>query len=363
MDNTDEPPRPRKPWKKAQCPQAGSLFLNLPLDIQKVIADHLYPARAAALSLTCQAALAVFKPKSPLRACERTALRLRLERDLSRNHYFCWNCQQLHHYAKHWQARLGWPEDMMWSPCANRLVGIHMVGAWCVGFHHFQLVMNEHYYGPGRGLPAESILEAGRMKDWYVQPTIAIFEGQCFLSVQYDLRLSGIREANEAALFQDTPTLLFCKHLVTSPDVWGDAHAMWRRGLHEFRELRDRFLFQQVWREEGEIQIGKQESCRACLTDYMFEMAQLPQLLDPGKKILEIKVVTYHQLGVCRKPDDWMWEAFTSSEPTINRERWWGWGKVSLCPPGEVKARWDTGHAVGRVKRRRETMARVGSGV
>lgn len=345
MDTMNQPPEPQKPWKTAQSPQSRSLFMNLPLDVLKAIADYLPPACAAALSLTCQAALAVFKPQSPLCDCQLTVFRRQLERDLSESRFFCWDCKQLHRYSKGWRVRSDRPEGLRWVPCQRRS-SFERRGPWFFRFQHFQLVMNEHYYGPGRGLPAASLLEPARFGPWDSQPTLAVLDGQCFLSVQYDVFLGGTRAANTAALGGYSPALLFCQHLETAPQVWDVTRGGLRRSLPGPRRLRDR-----------------QGHCGACLTDYTFEAMQWPDPDGRGREILAMRVVTYHQLGACRDPRDWIWQAFTSWSPTPSRNlRLARFGTAPSCPPGQVKARWDAGRAAEAAAARRQAAAQVGSG-
>ncbi|KAK7931013.1 hypothetical protein PG985_001725 [Apiospora marii] len=343
MAKKNQPTEPPKPWTKAMSLQADSRFMNLPVDILRVIDDYLPSTSAAPLRVTCQAALGVFWPKWPLRPHERVELRRRLEKDLGASHYFCSNCYHLHRYSQDRPVRLGWPGAS--PPCRSCSRPVKQLAAWYFSFHHFQLVMNEHRYGPGLGLPAASVLKAGQLGSWHIQPTVAVLDGQCFVSVRYDLRLDGTRQANWAAIYESGPGLRFCKHIETCRDIWkrqdgkgetGLARAPGAPGLGE------------------KTRLDRQGSCRDCLTDYTFEMAQRPSPRAAGEgETVEIKIVTYLQLGACRDPEDWMWRAFASRERVINRDSPSMFGPCPnafrLFPPGGVKARWDTGHAVEEI--------------
>ncbi|KAK8054354.1 hypothetical protein PG996_013655 [Apiospora saccharicola] len=347
MDESDQPPKPPKSWETAPSPQAKSLLMTLPLDLLKVIADHLSPVCAAALSVTCQAALAVFELKSPLYDSQRTALRRQLERDLGTTHYFCWKCRQLHRHAKDWRVHWNHYKSSEWPRCRRDPDDLRELGAWCFGFHHFQLVMNEHYYGPGKGLPVASFMEPGHQGVWQIRPTIAVIKDQCFLSVRYVLSLTGTRKVNEAAVSR-CPNLRFCNHIDMDWDVWDTHHTTGarERGLPERRRsVRDWFV-SELGREE-QAKPAPQGYCRACLTDYKLEWKRHPHPHRSGKiEMVEIEFVTYHQLGACRDPEDWMWKAFISRRPFLDRDTSYGFGEFCHCPPGEVKKSWDTAHEV-----------------
>ncbi|KAK8112064.1 uncharacterized protein PG998_008521 [Apiospora kogelbergensis] len=205
--------------------------------------------------------------------------------------------------------------------------------------------MNKHFYGEGRGLdrPAFHPLqtEDGTIQ---FQPTIAVLEDQCFLSVRYTV------DRWEAPEY--LPDILFCSHYGTN------AYAPSRdfpQGLPELTAFRN------AWHHGNEhSRYESQGHCSVCLTDYTFKMSLRPRVSrHPRMSSLavlaeyRIEVVTYHQLGACRTPDDWMWKAFSTTQwgslpDQVTRQQYID----SEHRPGAIKHRWDLGLA--RKEKRRE---------
>ena len=98
-------------------------------------------------------------------------------------------------------------------------------------------------------------------------------------------------------------------------------------------------------------------SCGLCLMDYEIAIeSSLPAAAGGGPKLMSeesftVTVKTYHNLGECRKPDDWKWARFTEScRPHLffpNRPNRRG----STTYPGTVKKKWrsDVGEDVGKL--------------
>ncbi|KAK8044042.1 hypothetical protein PG993_004066 [Apiospora rasikravindrae] len=216
---------------KVASNQANSAFMNLPLDVIKTIQDHLPPETAAYLGLTCRAAMNIFEHQ-------------RLEKDLSDRFYYCWDCRRHHRYSR----------DRIVAFDHNRLVLLscqkrpNSIGAWHFGFHHFQLAMNEHFYGRGRGLP-NWILQSGKFGLWSVWPTLAILDDQLFVEARYLLELSGtLQQIRRQLREMGRKRLQFCAHLDS-------------RRLPELRRLREH------WPMAPFEAAG---NCSTCLTDYVF---------------------------------------------------------------------------------------------
>ncbi|KAK8131427.1 hypothetical protein PG984_007865 [Apiospora sp. TS-2023a] len=290
----------RVPWKRVDQ-QDNSLFMRLPLDLLLSVRDHLPPESSAALCLTCKAALDVFEPQD-LHEDDLRRIRQQFEREMSERCFYCGQCGHLHRYSKDWRIRDRGIDDEL--PCEAPRVRI---GLWKIGFYHFQLVMNTHLYGPGRGLPA-SIIESGRDGAWLAQATMAVLDGQLFLSVRYTRTIMGsvgYRLPELELAQQDQP------HELKAP-----------------------------WSSTG--------SCRICLTDYAFKLtcarppfrnitgpSGLSQIAQPAAYKIEIE--TYHQLGACRDAFDWMWRCFADESPSCTT-------RLSQIltdhPPGAIRDRW-----------------------
>ena len=271
------------------------------------------------------------------------AIRHAFEKDVSDRCFYCFNCGKYHRYSKSW-----WFETNLSSaalpPCEDR-VGLYRIGIWDFGFHHFQLVMNEHFYGAGRGLrqPRFRPKCAAAGSIWQFQPRLAILDDQCFLSVRYEVLLSGTPEENQQQLDGCWQWIRFCCHYEMRPRRRFAGRAYPRR-LPELQVLWD------AW-GRGDSDPRKysttQGYCPICLTDYTFEMDRHPHRLAPGHEVYSIEVVTYQQVGACRTPDDWMWQALTTAwlekyPGIITRQRYID----SEHKPGAVKRRWELGHAL-----------------
>ncbi|KAK7943849.1 uncharacterized protein PG986_012962 [Apiospora aurea] len=226
------------------------------------------------------------------------------------------------------------------------------IGGWAFGFHHFQLVMNEHFYGPGRGLH-QPIFEPKWEREgsiWHMKPPkLTILDDQCFLSAQYEAYVDdGTPTQVRTRLSQCHQVLRFCFHFDQSP--WrtrGPDGRIYPRRLPELQTLwnagEDRV-------DEPAREYSSQGSCPICLTDYTFEVKRCPgphptPVASQSPETYLIKIVTYQQLGACRTPDDWMWQAFakisTTREPHLVTRLWY---IDSDHKPGAVKRRWELGH-------------------
>ncbi|KAK7976851.1 DNA repair helicase RAD25 [Apiospora arundinis] len=197
--------------------------------------------------------------------------------------------------------------------------------------------MNEHLYGPGRGIAlSPGFIEATTIGDWSLKPSVAILDGQLFLSVRQEF--------------------------------WGPQPAV--HGLPGLQMLRE-------WWQSGGARMPSRTHmeghCDLCLTDYTVRMRrnqdpvpQQPTIRDleydaeahslnprgrrngllPNKTDVDVEIVTYHQLGAFRTPQDWMWRAFTERTTEFQEEH------MSFLyaghAPGSVKKRWERGVAAKR---------------
>ncbi|KAK6855011.1 hypothetical protein PG995_008543 [Apiospora arundinis] len=173
------------------------------------------------LALTCKSAMDLYYPKTPLVWDEITHVRRLIELSVSDRLYYCWDCTYLHHLdqldPKEWRASARENTDIRSHPFAAPILTTPIIpknsddptnnpyvpyceytppttffGIWRLGFCHFQLIMNEHLYGPGRGIaPSPGFIEATTIGDWSLKPSVAILDGQLFLSVRYAITVRG----------------------------------------------------------------------------------------------------------------------------------------------------------------------------
>lgn len=294
--------------------------------------DHLPVETRAALCLTCKAALDVFEPRD-LPETDLRHIRRLFEKHLSERYYYCWDCGHLHRYHRGWDWQIKSNQMAFLRPCQFPNVEI---GAWKFGFYRFQLVMNAHVYGPGRGLPT-SIMESGTIGKWLAEATMAIREDQLFLSVRYTRTFMGSLGYVYFETQLDRHRLQFCQHLSNRPSPFDPYGAQRLPELQLTRKTKQgsRQLLRAPWSANG--------SCRTCLTDYTFALncARPRSRIGSSQQAqYKIEIVTYHQLGACRDPSDWMWQCFAGNPP----------GQATRQPylntdhhPGAVKNRWDAG--------------------
>ena len=80
--------------------------------------------------------------------------------------------------------------------------------------------------------------------------------------------------------------------------------------------------------------------CSVCLTDFETTVER-PECRsdDPEMEMLNVTILSYHQLGPCRSPSDWKWQTFGAKQPStpVTRKRYLD----SFHEPAAVKRRWD----------------------
>jgi hypothetical protein len=163
---------------------ATSPLLSQPLDILFLILESLPPESAVALSLTCKSAFHAFFPAAGRRldAKSRQHLLEWLERSVSRSHYFCHSCTQLHRFSSSWKPSLDCILTCTYHgpPCRSDLVWF---GGLQVGFHLVRLVMNAHLFGPGRGLRLcqLEIQKQRCLGHWETNSVARVLDGQLYL--------------------------------------------------------------------------------------------------------------------------------------------------------------------------------------
>ncbi|KAK8052751.1 hypothetical protein PG996_012052 [Apiospora saccharicola] len=201
--------------------------------------------------------------------------------------------------------------------------------------------MNTHLYGPGRGLPT-SIIEPGRDGAWRAQATMAVLDGQLFLSVRYTRTIMGSVGYVCFKADLDRQRLRFCQHLQSHPpSPWSSFLVQRLPELELAQEDHQPHEVKAPWCSTG--------SCRICLTDYKFALtcarppvrnitgpSGLSQIAQPA--VYNIEIETYHQLGACRDAFDWMWRCFADESPSNTTRLSY---ILTDHPPGAVKDRWE----------------------
>ncbi|KAK4032270.1 hypothetical protein C8A01DRAFT_50912 [Parachaetomium inaequale] len=329
--------RPRAAFRALPAP--------LPTDIVLYLhREHLPPATAVALSLTCKALFGLVFPtaapgfsRDPL---ERQALQLLLERDLGQHWWYCHGCSLLHRIRS--QGPTGGVHDsssrrvIIWNPRRPHHNSHFLDGSsFVLDYESVRLVMNRHFLGSPNGLPLESFdVEAsstvfnpwqGRLLPWRERWSARILQDELFLSATSTLSSAGwADETFRAAL--DHEWRQVCGHVRTSSALPYHTVTALRHPSREyagfFAPCRD-FV----------------EACGQCLTDYATTVERRRGDAKQPTESWFITVTSYYQLGSGRSPTDAKWEAFghrtTVSSYFTKRD-------FVAHPPGAVKAVWDS---------------------
>ncbi|KAI1807009.1 hypothetical protein F4811DRAFT_62838 [Daldinia bambusicola] len=287
--------------------QCTSLLLNMPLDILFEIVDALQPQDYIAFALTCKSAFLTFfefAKKLLNHACLRMFL-IRIEGGLSVNFFFCYRCTQLHRYSHSW-APGRMVQSRLEPPCRPRIRGL---GGVYIGFHHARLVMNAHFFGPGRGLNISkfrsNLLELPN--DWVTSSIARIMGGQLFLRIRHQLVLNHPWLDNRNSFLKLHYNHYICRHFATHRP----SRISWI--MPGYVQIRSAYLL------PGIIHYGRSQftsetfdevsgCCETCLTDFFGTIKWYR--VDYRNNLLDIEIVAYHQVGNCRSPSDWKWATF-----------------------------------------------------
>lgn len=164
-----------------------------------------------------------------------------------------------------------------------------------------------------------------------------LIQEQVFISVPHTLELHGNRQQNQHARDHWYDHHI-CHHITTHPPLVSP---------REMDIPPKRIEELDPWGSSGSIMDAKEcvdvgGSCLVCLTDFVTTIQQRHYRYSsggPAGELWSIKVVSYHQLGNCRSPNDWKWQTFTARRPStsITRQRY----LHSSHESGAVKERWD----------------------
>ncbi|KAH8892449.1 hypothetical protein GQ53DRAFT_861755 [Thozetella sp. PMI_491] len=299
----------------------------LPPEIVLHITAHLTRPSLLAFALTCWPFYSLCFPQSPgLNQAEKEELLQFLEKDVA-NLYFCHDCTMLHE----WRTLQKWPrtDSSACSFISKPRVYSHFCG--CGNFilnQEARVAMNRHFYGPEHGIPLRQLERKVTSSHVY---GVDVYSGWKARVVDDQLMLSFVltqshQRGDVQALrdYVDKHIWRVCRHLVTNSRY----PSSFREKIHELAEGRpDRFVScKQAVR-----------SCTACLTDYSISICW-----QGTEKGWLIELVTYHQLGDCRSPHDWIW-CVMADDDCDKRPRA---SQPKKYPPGIVKHRWSKSDGV-----------------
>ncbi|KAK3310041.1 uncharacterized protein B0T15DRAFT_481537 [Chaetomium strumarium] len=340
-------------------------FLQLPADIVLYLSrEHLPPALAVALSLTCKALFNLIFPRArfglDMNAVERQDLQLLLEKDLGHTWWCCHYYSLLHpistrgptggtRHSYSWMV--GWYPS---HPYHNRrwLEG----SSFSIDYQSVRLAMNRYFFGPSKGLPLESFsVEAssttlvpwqGKWLPWEERWSARIVQDELFLSATRTLSGAGWTDDSLRAAI-DHEERHICGHIRTSGPAFCSPNPSFRPSPTWSDFCYIRALLRPT---SPSVDIFTPchdliQSCRRCLTDFAITVEQ--RLEDVKEGCVEeqpaafwfISVTSYQRLGSGRSPMDPKWEAFGNAM-TVSAHR--TQRDMSAYPPGAVKAMWES---------------------
>ncbi|WEW59133.1 hypothetical protein PRK78_004602 [Emydomyces testavorans] len=296
---------PYHKWKRSKIKQTSAL-LDLPLDIILIVEDFLSDVETAAFRTTCRQ-LYYHEPRlqSTWAGASRAELLRLIEQDNPKL-YYCHSCEVLHRLYKISSIL---PPNNLWHLCRRR--GCHPKRpkrTWCqddslccacdqkevfvsskyvLHFDLARLAVDRHLHGDSRGIPLHLLarrIVPSRFGSFYSSVTetweARIIDGLLFLaSSRWTLMADGA-EYNPGFDWQHYG---ICQHLRVG--------FVMKIGTTEIRSL-EQYLLLSGGKFEG--------SCEYCLTDYR---------LDKNMNTKMVMLTTFHCLGSCQYPDDWMWRS------------------------------------------------------
>jgi hypothetical protein len=323
-------------------PQATSLLLCQPLDILFQIFEYLPPESFVAVALTCKLAFHSFFPvvKDHLDNQGLQNLLLLLEESVSRDHFFCYNCTQLHRFSPYW-APGHRRKDIREPRCKPDTINL---GDLFIGSHHVRLIMNAHLFGPGRGLSI-SRLETKippYWEGWETRTVARIVQNQLLLRVSHRLILHQKGQLHNRPI--ESIMLMYyrrniCPHITTHPYRRYGGSPNNSRQIPELSPSDPRFTHNNNILESCDNVPG---SCHMCLTDFTTTI-KLRRANASGSELelLDVAITAYHQLGGCRSPLDWQWQMI-SAQPSNHRPELITRAQRGSCyEPGIVRRQWN----------------------
>ena len=284
----------------------ASRILQLPADVVLLVCDQLATPEALSLSLACKStyALCFSTCRRKMTLEDRRRFLLLLERDagMGRGVFYCHMCNSLHPFRPYWGPRS--EREASNEPslhhCGNRDRFAPIGNRFDLSYTHARLVMNDHFYGPGRGIPVDNIC---------VEHTEA-------------RAMTSVRCRTEAKIKNDELYLLRTYTFAIPNDSVGEFRKC--IGARDFRLCEHTSFFSNtsVYRQyipELQCRPGSGDqgfaackdslgSCGLCLMDYDITIAPAQ-----GTAEWDVRIKAYHQLGACRTPDDWKWARFTEA--------------------------------------------------
>lgn len=281
--------------------QVASRLLDQPLELLLLILESLPPESAVVVALTCKLAYRAFFPAA-IRRLDAQSLRdllMLLEESVSRHLFFCHNCTQFHRFSSAWAPGVG-SKSLLEPPCRPSTAKFDKL---YIGFHHVRLVMNAHFFGPGHGLGLRQLETTvpPYWEGWETKSVARIVHHQLYLRITHRILLSQNRFNNWRALRSEYEKYI-CPHVTTHMSKPNPRYlsATLPTQIPELVPLADRYSCSVDNIEDCSNAPG---SCSVCLTDFTTSIRWLTKGVPISEReVLNISIVSYHQLGHCRSP-------------------------------------------------------------
>lgn len=335
------PPRPILPLP------VPPLLLQ-PQELLDLICSHLSPASVCCLAITCKTTFSSLSCELGTQA-DRASFLCLLECDVAERFFFCPGCTRLHRWEKWWAptnydkygARIDLCSKMDW---ARECFSPRLYGQYELGYQHFRLVTNRHYYGANKGLPLQNLEATFSVKTsssgctrWRQTWSARIIDNELFLRAHHRIQApdeAALRGALDGAYLNEANIKRYylCHHVcIASEELMARFPVLFIRP----EPLGNRGPWAACRNVPG--------SCKKCLTDYVVTI-ETPDTCNSGA--WRLSVTTYHQLGDGRSPEDWKWKtikspAGVSRDYAKNEWRRHKQRDAQIYPPGLVMETWE----------------------
>lgn len=344
LDSIRRPFLGRHPRRSSQT---QSLLLQLPIDLLFEISEFLPEESSFAFAITCTSLFGVLLPNGKLHRSQLDQLLQLLERELSKQLFFCEACHILHHFCPSWRPAQVYRFD---APCRPKLV---IRDGYNLDFNFARLAMNKHILGGGLNLDQFECSLPNQLGGWNLVFEARVIQNELYLRVSHRISLNGTSMENRQQLQRTRHGI--CNHIKT--------HESSGSRLRRLDNLRGnlRYTANPQRRRIPELVPGHKQhsenwfapterrdargSCPVCLTDYSITANQ-KDFSDVSE--LTIVIIAYHQLGSCRSRSDWKWLTFATPfkslctenmDASLLRKRY----EDGPYTSGSVKYRWDQG--------------------
>lgn len=309
--------------------QEESLLLQLPVELLLDISGLLPSESAFALALTFTSFFGILFPKDRLHGIQLEELLQLLERDLSKQFFFCQPCHTLHRFSPSWRPRY---QDRFDGPCKPK---VELRDTFQLGFHFARLALNKHLLRGGLDLEQLTFSLPIYSRGWGVSSTARVIQDELYLSVTHALSLNGTGPESRQELEASKPGI--CNHVTTHrPRRRLNRSAMQRGNLPYRQWLQQRPCYavpqrnripELAPRDSPSYSYSLAEcrdtrgSCPVCLTDYSITTNQIGtsnfRNETAAKELWDIVIGAYHQLGPYRSQSDWKWLMYATQLPDL----------------------------------------------